>query len=235
MRSPYDVRAVDNVVVPAILFACCLAAMWRTGVAAGGARRWLFAAATVVFALFVFKSVAVAGQFGDRVSYLAGELRSLEHVRGAWRGVASALLAEPPLKNWDGRGSVQLRLAKYVSDCVPPSKRLLVLWPAPEIYYYSDRLMASRHLFFDAGYESLDVEERLTVEKIRRFAPPLALANGGLDTFTSRMYPGVVRYLHTEYEVARSLEEDGFQYLILVRRGEPVLGEYGEHGWPCFV
>ena len=30
MRSPYDVRAVDDVTIPAILFGCCVAALWRT-------------------------------------------------------------------------------------------------------------------------------------------------------------------------------------------------------------
>ena len=30
MRSPYHVRAVDNAVVPAVLFGLCVSALWRT-------------------------------------------------------------------------------------------------------------------------------------------------------------------------------------------------------------
>jgi hypothetical protein len=236
MRSPYDVRAVDNVVVPAILFGCCLTVLWRTGAAMGGVRRWLLVTGAVVFALLVVKSVAVAGQFGDRVSFMAGDWRSLQRTRRAWVDVGTRLITQPPLKMWDGRDApVQIRLAQYADACVPRSKRLLVLFAAPEIYFYADRLMASRHLFFNAAYESLPVEERLTVEKIRRFSPPLVFATSSFDTFTRRMYPGVGDYIHGAYETAGSVEEEGVGYVILLRRNEPVLRSYGEQHWPCMV
>jgi len=236
MRSPYDVRAVDNVVLPAILVGCCLTVLWRAGAAIGGAGRWLLVAATMVLALLVVKSVAVAGQFGDRVSYLVGDGRSLERMQGAWRDVVARLVSQPPLQYWEGRGTtVQLRLAQYASACVPASRRLLVMWAAPEIYYYADRLMAARHLFFDAGYESLPVEEHLTLEKIRRYAPPLVLATDGLDDFTGKMYPGVVDMIHREYETVGTIHEDGLGYLILLRRNEPVVRSYGEQHWPCMT
>src|SRR4030095_14069659 len=41
MRSPYDVRAVDNVVVPAILFGSCVAALWQAAARAAMLRRWM--------------------------------------------------------------------------------------------------------------------------------------------------------------------------------------------------
>jgi hypothetical protein len=236
MRSPYDVRAVDNVVVPAILFGCCAAALWRAGAALGGARGWLVATATVLLALFVIKSVAVAGQFGDRVNWLAGDWQSIPRMRGAWVEVRDRLVAGPPLSYWRERPApVQIRLAQYASQCVPPSKRLLVLWFAPEIYYYADRLMASRHFFFESGYESLANEQRLTVEKIRRFSPPLVFATAGLDTFTSEKYPGVVEYVHRQYEPVGSVEDEGERYVIFLRRDERVVGSYGDGQWPCLV
>ncbi len=236
MRSPYDVRAVDDVVVPAILFGCCAAALWRAGAALGGWRRWLVATATVLLAVFVIKSVAVAGQFGDRVNWLAGDWQSIARMRGAWVEVRDRLVAEPPLSYWKERPApVQIRLAQYASQCVPPSKRLLVLWFAPEIYYYADRLMASRHLFFESGYESLANEQRLTVEKIQRFSPPLVFATAKLDTFTSEKYPGVVEYVHRQYEPVGSVEDEGERYVILLRRDERVVGSYGESQWPCLV
>jgi hypothetical protein len=118
---------------------------------------------------------------------------------------------------------------------VPPTKRLLVLWFAPEIYYYADRLMASRHLFFESGYELLAHEQQMTVDKIQRFSPPLAFAKADLDTFTREYYPGVVEYIHQKYEPVGSVEEEGERYLILLRRGEHIVNSYGDEQWPCLV
>jgi len=236
MRSPYDVRAVDNVVIPAILFGCCAAALWRASVSSGPATRWLIRVAMVVLVSLVVKSVAVAGQFGDRVSYLAGDWNSIAHARGAWTDVAARLTAQPPLKYWEERDApVQIRLARYAAECVPRSRRLLVLWAAPEIYFYADQLMASRHLFFDAGYEKLPVEEHLALEKIQRFSPPLVFATGSLEAFTRQMYPGVVDYVGRTYEAVDSIEEEGLRYIILLKRNEPVVRPYGEHHWPCMA
>jgi hypothetical protein len=236
MRSPYDVRAVDNVVIPAILFGCCVAALWNAAARTGVVGRWPLRIATVVLALVVIKSVAVAGQFGDRISYLAGDWRSAERARGAWADVQARLTAQPPLKYWEERDApVQIRLAQYAAECVPRSRRLLVLWAAPEIYYYADQLMASRHLFFDAGYEKLPVEERLALEKIQRFSPPLVFATGSLEAFSREMYPGVVDYVGRTYEPVASIEEEGVRYIILLKRNEFVVRPYGEHHWPCLV
>lgn len=236
MRSPYDVRAVDNVVVPAILFGSCVATLWQAAARAAMLRRWMFRVAAVIFALIVVKSVAVAGQFGDRVTYMAGDWDSVAHARGAWADVQARLTASPPLTYWQKPDApVQIRLARYAAECVPRSRRLLVLWAAPEIYYYSDQLMASRHLFFDAGYEKLPVEERLALEKIQRFSPPLVFATSELEAFTRQMYPGVVEYVGRTYDAVDSIEEEGVRYIILLKRNESVVRQYGEHHWPCLL
>lgn len=236
MRSPYDVRAVDNAVVPAILFGFCVTALWRSAWASRKVARGVLVVTTVLFSLFVVKSVAVAGQFGDRVGWLSGEGRSLSRMQGAWREVRDRLTAQPPLTYWQGMpASVDVQLARYVSECVPHSRRLLVLWFAPQVYYHADRLMASRHLFYESGYERLAPEQQRTLEKIQRFAPPIALATGDLDTFTRQVYPGVVEYLHREYERAATVRDDGKDYLVLIRRNEHVVRSYGEHQWPCLT
>jgi hypothetical protein len=236
MRSPYDVRAVDNVVLPAILFGSVLAAVWRTGASGGMLRRSLCVVVSVALSVLVVKSVAVAGEFGSRVDFLAGDWASADRARGAWLDVRNRLLANPPLQYWDGREApVQLRLAQYAAACVPSSTRLLVLWFAPEIYYYSDRLMASRHLFSEGGYESLEKEQRLTLDKIRRFDPPLVFATGSLDSYTREMYPGVVDYVHEAYQTAGTVEAEGRRYLILLRKNASVVRSYGDEHWPCLV
>jgi hypothetical protein len=236
MRSPYDVRAVDDVVVPAILFGCCLTALRRGAMAHRGVRRGVLAAATILFAVFVMKSVAVAGQFGDRVAWLGGEGRSLSRMQGAWGEVRDRLVAQPPLTYWEGKPMpVDVQLARYANECVPPSKRLLVLWFAPQVYYYADRLMASRHLFYESGYEQLVSEQKRTLEKIQRFAPPLVFATGQLDTFTRQAYPAIVDYIRREYETAGTVSDDGGQYQVLLRRNEHIVRSYGDQQWPCLT
>jgi hypothetical protein len=150
--------------------------------------------------------------------------------------VLDHLAADPPLSYWDGhRAPVSIQLAQYARDCVPASERLLVLWFAPEIYYYADRLMAPRHVVFVPGYQQLSLEQRLTLAKIERHAPPVAFANGALDESTREVYPAVVDYVHRHYDVKGTLEDDGERYLILARRDRPAVRAYGEEGWPCYV
>jgi hypothetical protein len=236
MRSPYDVRAVDGVVIPAILFGCAVTIVWRAAMRAPVLPRYLVAAACILFGMLVVKSVAVAGEFPSRVAWLTGEGRSLARMQGAWREVRDRLMAEPALSFWKGKPmSAELQLAQYAADCLPSSRRLLVLWFAPEIYYYAGRLMASRHLFYDSGYERLAREQQLTLEKIQRYAPPLVFANGGLDTYTRSLYPNIVDYVRREYNTVGTVEDNGRQYLVLLRKSEPVLTSYGERQWPCLV
>jgi hypothetical protein len=154
---------------------------------------------------------------------------------GAWAGVRDRLIAEPPARYWEGRAApVAVRLAAYARECVPPSDRLLVLWFAPEIYYYADRLMATRHVVFVPGFAAVAHEQRMTLAKIERFAPPVAFANSSLETSTREIYPAVVDYVHREYATAGTVAEDGERYVILVRRDEPVVRHYGEERWPCY-
>lgn len=234
MRSPYDVRAVDDVVLSAVLFGCCIAALWRAAVAVRGLRRALLTVAAVMFAVLVIKSVAVAGEFGSRAAWLAGEGRSVDHMAGAWREVRDRLITEPPLAYWKGsRKSAELQLAEYAAECVPPSRRLLVLWFAPEIYYHADRLMAGRHLFYDSGFESLGQERRLTFEKVQRYQPPIVFANAGVDSSASGLSRSLADYVQSEYEAVGAVEDDGRQFRVFLRKGEPVVRSYGEHGWPC--
>ena len=203
--------------------------------AVGVARRWLLRVATLVLALVAVKSVAVAGQFGDRIDYLAGDWHSVERARGAWADVQARLTAQPPLKYWEAADApVQIRLAQYAPNVCRARDACSSFGP-PEIYYYADQLMASRHLFFDAGYERLPVEERLALEKIQRFSPPLVFATGSLEAFTRQMYPGVVDYVGRTYEAVDSIEEEGVRYIILLKRNEPVVRPYGERHWPCMA
>jgi 4-amino-4-deoxy-L-arabinose transferase-like glycosyltransferase len=234
MRSPYDVRAVDDVVVSAILFGCIVAGLWRAAIAARGLRRALLAVASVMFAVLVMKSVAVAGEFEDRAAWLAGQGQSVARMQGAWSDVRDRLLADPPLTYWKGMpGSVELQLAQYAAECLPSTKRLLVLWFAPEIYYHADRLMAARHLVYEASYQGLAHEQALTLDKIQRYEPPMVFESGDLDTDVRAQFPALVDYVHREYSPAGALEDNGRRFRIFLRKTEAAAKSYGDQAWPC--
>jgi hypothetical protein len=152
-----------------------------------------------------------------------------------WRDIRNRLTSTPPLSYWEhGRLPTLLRLAQYANACLPPTGRLAVLWFEPELYYYADRLMAVRHLVFVPEWASLDEEQRLALDKITRFAPPIVLATSRLHTETRTVYPALVDYVEREYDVRGMLDNDGERYLVFARRGEPVVRSYGDEGWPCY-
>ena len=152
LRSPFPARAPDAVVLSAVVFGCCLGAIWNTAAAGKAPWRVLLRGVAVALTVFVVWNVATVGRFGERISGLAGQWSSRERARAAWTEVYRELGASPPLSHfYTRRAGVSIRLAAYVRECVPPSERLLVLWFAPDIYYYSGRLMAQRHLVLHPG------------------------------------------------------------------------------------
>lgn len=236
VRTPYTARAVDVIVLQAVLFGCCIAAFWRTAGAVRRAGRWLLRVSAVTFAVIMIHTAAGAGQFGDHLQWLAGRWTSLRLARGAWSEVYGQLVASPPISYYENRPApVAVRLAAYVQDCVPRSERLLVLWFAPEIYYYSDRLMAQRHLVFLPEWAALEHEQRMTFAKITRFSPPIVLARqSALEEYARPTFPRVIEYVEREYERVAIIDEEGEQYVVLARRDRPRLRRFGEQAWPCY-
>lgn len=233
LRTPYEVRAADGVVMPAILLGCIAGVGLTVAAGGGAARRVALNVAVAMLLLFAMKAVAVSGHFGHRVGWLAGDWRSVTRMRAAWSETARRLIASPPSRYWEGEsGPPSVRLAQFAHACVPSSERLAVLWFAPEIYYYSDRLMALRHLVFVPELVSAD-ERRLTAEKFTRFSPPVVFAPSTLSTHTRSVFPELVARVDRDYIQAASIDEaDG--YLVLVRRDRTAAGTWGRQRWPCF-
>jgi hypothetical protein len=237
LRVPFPARAADAVVPSAILSAVCLVCVWRTARARARPLRLLAISSVVVFAVALVVNVAAVGRFGARSADLAGEWTSLARARAAWRDVYAELVASPPLDYYvDEPARLSLRLAAYIRECVPPAERLLVLWFEPEIYYYSDRLMAQRHLVFAPAWSDLQYEQRMTLEKVTRAAPPIALARqSALEGYTRASYPMLVDYVEREYRPAAHVADGGEDYLIFSRRDRTPLRTFGAEAWPCFV
>jgi hypothetical protein len=234
LREPYESRSADVIVLPAILFGVLLWVLWRRA-SALLVRLPLRAIAVVVVVLMV-KSLAEAGDFGDRVGWLLGEGRSPARAAGAWREVATRLTVSPPSRFWDGRGGpVTVRLAEYARRCLGPSDRTLALWFAPEIYYNADRLMAGRHAYFFAAFRDAADEQRREIEKVSRTLPRIVFANRNNYATAAAAFPGLIDFVERNYMTAAQFEEDGDRYRILIPSRVPPVREDHATGWPCYT
>jgi hypothetical protein len=232
LREPYESRAADVIVLPAVLCGVLLAVLVRH---TASMAKWPLRVLAVAFVFLLFKSFAVAGDFTNRVEWLMGEERSPERAAGAWREVAARLLASPPSQFWAGKGGpVTVRLAEYAQRCLAPTDRTLALWFAPEIHYNADRLMAGRHLYYFPTFGNVKDEQERELEKVIRSAPKIVFANRNNYAAAAAAFPGVVDYIERNYVTAVAFEEDGDRYTILIPAREPPAGRDRETGWPCY-
>ncbi len=224
IRNPLPARVADAVVLSAIALGCGLGSIW-CAVDTRPVSRIVLRLVVLTVAVATVAVTAVSGEFESPLAWY----------RGA-SATARELTASPPLAFYlDRPARFSLRLAAYVRDCVPADERVLVLWFEPEIYYFSDRLMAQRHAVFAPTWSAVETEQRTTLAKIERFRPPIVLARASaLDRDARATYPRVVDYVMTEYELSNRVEDAGEEYLIYTRRDRPALRASG-HGWPCFT
>jgi hypothetical protein len=225
IRNPFPARVADAVVLTSICFGACIGAVWQAAVTR---RRTGFVQRSVaaLVAVLVVVTVARAGRFDGPWTWFNGAAETYRE-----------LTASPPLAFYVGRPArFTLRLAAYVRECVPVEDRVLVLWFEPEIYYYSDRLMAQRHLVFAPAWAALEHEQRATLDKINRFKPPLALMRrSALEEYARATYPGVIAYVTQHYDLAATVQDSGEDYLIYARRDRPAVRTFSSGTWPCYV
>lgn len=231
LRDPYESRVAEVIVLPVMLLGVLLTVLLRGGYPT--LVRWPLRGVVVVLMLLAVKSLAVAGDFGDRTRWLLGE-GQLDRARGAWREVGARLQASPPSQFWPrGTGPVTVRLAEYARRCTGPSDRLLVLWFAPEIHYHADRLMAGRHLYFFAAFGELEGEQRRELDKVRRTSPGMVLVSRNGYPAALAAFPGLASILEDGYASVVRFEEDGDAYSILIRKDSQPRSTDSVSGWPC--
>jgi hypothetical protein len=235
LRSPFHVRAGDAIVLPAIVLGILCAMLIQARGPLSPLMRGVTTGVGVVTLILLMKSLAVAGLSGERVTWLAGEWESLDRARGAWEEVVGRLTATPPIDYWRNRDpEVTLGLAAYAQECLPATDRILVLWFAPEIYYYSGRLMASRHAFFLPEFGSLPHERDMETEKVKRTPPAIVFTKAGSDGAARRAFPPVMDLVSREYRVGGSIDDGSDHYSFLVRNDRIPVRAYGADGWPCY-
>jgi hypothetical protein len=231
LRTPFNVRVGEAVVLPAITLALVGVALLRLD--RRGWRRWPPRLAVALLALLVVKSLSVTGQPGERVRQIA---RADAGDPGSAADVWSRLLTSPPVDHWRGRTpEVTLRLATYARDCLPAGERILVMWFAPEIYYYADRPMAGRHAFFLPGLGALPHEHAMEIAKIRRAPPGMVFVKAGSTREPRETFPELFDLIARDYRPGARIEADDDRYDVLVPRDRPARRGYGEGGWPCYT
>ena len=234
LRTPFHVRVGDAIVLPGIVMGILVALAVRATRERSTLTKWLARGAMGVVLVLLMKSLAGAGQSAERVNWVAGEWESLNRARGAWEEVTGRLTSSPPIDYWRNRNpEVTLRLAAYARECVPQSERILVLWFAPEIYYYSERLMATRHAFFLAQFGDLPYEREMEIEKVRRSPPAIVFTKSNSERAVREAFPQMMELVDREYHPAASVE-DGDRYLILVQNDRVPVRDYGTDRWPCY-
>jgi hypothetical protein len=235
LRAPFHVRAGDGIVLPGIVLGILCATFVRARPELSPFMRRVTVVGVAIALVLLMKSLAVAGLSGERVTWLAGEWESLNRARGAWEEVVGRLTANPPIDYWRNRSpEPTLRLAAYARECLPATDRIAVLWFAPEIYYYSDRLMASRHAFFLPEFGSLPHEGEMEMDKVSRTPPAMVFTRTGSDEAVRRAFPQVVDLASRDYHVAGWIDEAGNRYSFLVRKDRRPVRAYGADRWPCY-
>ena len=227
LREPLTIRISDAVVAPVVL------AAWSVGRWFGGhthARiRWRWRrgvpALIVLMALVpIIRSASVIGAVPQRIQRLTG-------LPTVWQQLA----ASPPFERWQGTSSAKYRTVRYVRNCTLPDDPLLVLWFAPDLYYYSDRPFAGRLGFYMEGYWSSDSSEGKNISMIERDRPTIAVMESDRDVTDLYTYPLLLRYLADSYHPVGTIpSDDGRSIEIFARSDRVPSATDAESGLPCY-
>ena len=222
VRDTLDARIADAVVGPVVLGAW-LSSRWLAASREWGAARLARVAALAVVLLLVTRSVAVAGGVPA-----PGDLRA--PYSGLWKQLSTS----PPFDSWPAAGSAKYRVVKYVRECTDPGEPLLVLWFAPEFYYYADRPFAGRMGAYMNGYYTSDTNQRLNIAALERDRPAVAIMEAGREHTDLASHPSVLAWLaHDYHEIGRVPATDGTEIRVFGRNDRPASSPHGD-GWPCY-
>jgi hypothetical protein len=234
VREPLEVRVPDAIVAPLVLAAWC-AGRWLVDGSRPVSRRRRAGRIAVAILLLVAiaRGVAVVGAVSSR----------LEGV-GVWPGTTPAaawtrtwrrLSTTPPFDAWDAAGSAKYRAVRYVRACTPAAEPLLVLWFAPDLYYYADRPFAGRLGFYMEGYWASGEHESANLDRIERERPVLALSEVRHEASDLRTYPKLAGYLADFYRpIGKLPDNDGSVIRVLARADRMPTSTDPDLGWPCF-
>ena len=222
VREALDARIGDAVVAPVILGAWLCA-----GLLGGRPSAWGRFARVAVLALLmipVTRSVVVAGAVEPR-------FERAEPLAVVWK----RLVTSPPFDAWAATGSAEYRMVRYVRECTGQREPLLVLWPAPQVYYYADRPFAGLMGSYMEGYYSSDFDQRRNAEALERDRPAVAVIEAGRELTDLATHPSAVAYLASHYHQLGELPAaDGTVLRVFGRNDRQATSTHRDVGWPCY-
>jgi hypothetical protein len=223
VRDALDVRIADAVVAP-LLLGAWLSARWLSGGSPSARNRTLRAAALVIGLIPVTRSIVVAGAVAPR-------LERAEPFAVTWK----RLTASPPFDEWAATGGAEYRIVRYVRECTAPREPLLVLSPAPQIYYYANRPFAGRMGWYMEGYYSSELNQRDNAGALERDRPSVAIIDAGRESRDLATHPSALTYVTQHYHpVGELAAADGTVLRVLARNDRRPTGTYSDTGWPCY-
>ena len=239
-RGSTSIRVPDVAVTSAVLGAWLVAT--TLGPTAGrliqrpGLKTAVRMAAVVVLLVTV---TAVDGLANTRQSIEAsrlssGPLATAERTAAVWR----TLGATPPLASFPTLMPGIVRMARYINACTRADDRLFLFGELPELYYLSGRLMGGGHPWLMPGYYSDDVDERLTLERLRHVRVPIVVTpvRSVYDAEYRPQFDLIDAYLTANFVDAGDVDlEDDPQLRVLFRRDLEPSGTYAPLGLPCFA
>jgi hypothetical protein len=221
LREPLTIRIADAVVAPAILIAWWAGKVLRS---THSRRRYLIAVAAIVLLIPTIRSTVVIGAVPSRVA-------RLRHLPAVWQ----QLSVSPPFEKWQP-GTAKHQAVRYVRACTAPEEPLLVLWFAPDLYYYSDRPFAGRLGFYLEGYWTSVDHERANIAALERDRPVIVLMEPGRTATDLYTYPQLLDYVAAYYHPLGELHSgDGRRVRVHARNDRRPSGVDVETGWPCYA
>ena len=226
IREPLAIRIADAMVAPLVLTAW-LAAAFLTSRRMSGTAAWRRAARSIValvLLLLFARSVVVVGHVRARLP------------RGDdWSSMQRQLWMSPPFAAWGAHGTAKYRAVRFIRDCTREREPLLVLWFAPDLYYYADRPFGGRLGFYMEGYWTSPDHERANIAAIDRDRPLLAVVEAGREATDLYTYPQLLEYIDRHYSPIGELPSPGGNAIrVLARTDRQPVSIDAELGWPCY-
>jgi hypothetical protein len=127
--------------------------------------------------------------------------------------------------------------AEYLRLCTAPTDRVLVVADSPEILAIAGRSFAGGQPTFRPGFYTLESDQRLTLERLRRESVPVVLLDEE-DSYTSHFvpqFPLIHEHVMTSYALAGELPAPaGPPVRVFTLRERPAVKPYRSTSLPCF-
>lgn len=234
LRGNLEARLPDTAVFHALL------GIWLCKVAWQPRAMAVRAPAAAIATMFLIVSAASLGAVGS-LSQELGTARFKEGISATFRttGRIWGMLRTLPPDRWEGASEQAgpMLAAAYLSECTPPTARVLNATYGTEFLVFARRGFAAGHANFVPGLYASEPEQAAAVARARRQLVPIAMTEP-TDTYEQDFapdFPLVDQYLRERYVEAGTIDKDGEPYLrVLVERNRQASGAFPGTSLPCF-